>query len=284
MDLLDQMRTFVRIVDGGSLSSAARGRRMSVAAVSRQLAALEAELAAPLIARSTRRREVPPRGRRWYEHCVRLLRELEAARDDVAESPEPRGTVTVSAPVALGIVYVVPRLERLARKYRRLELELRLEDHLVDLVGEAVDLALRIGPARPDSTAIVARPVFEFRRQAVASRAYLRRRGTPRHPRELAQHDGLIQLGAAPWRFVQGDEVHELAAPARLRSSAPIALRDWALAGAGIAFLPAWLVSDTDLVTVLPGWSTPAVHVWALQRVAQRAATRVRAVLDALGA
>ena len=281
MDLLDQMRTFVRIVDGGSLSAAARGRRMSLPAVSRQLAALESELATTLIARSTRRLQITPSGRRWYEHSVRLLRELEDARADVADSVEPRGSVTISAPVAFGIVHVVPRLERLARKHPRLEVELRLEDQLVDLVGEAVDVAIRIGTAPPDSAALLARPLLEFRRIAVASRSYLRRRGTPRDPSELAKHDGLLQLGARPWRFLRGDEVVEQTPPARLRSSAPIALRDWALAGAGIAFLPDWLIGGA-LVPLLADWATPAIHVWALQRIELRSTTRVRTVLDAL--
>lgn len=281
MDLLDQMRTFVRIVDAGSLSAAARGMRLSLPAVSRQLSALERELATSLVARSTRRLHVTPSGRRWYEHCVRLLRELDDARADVADSAEPRGSVTISAPVAFGIVQVVPRLERLARKYPHLEVDLRLEDHLVDLVGEAVDVAIRIGTAPPDSAALIANPMLEFRRIAVASRGYLRRRGTPHHPSELARHDGIVQLGTAPWRFARGDEVHEATPPARLRSSAPLALRDWALAGTGIAFLPDWLVGD-DLVPLLAGWTTPVLHVWALQRIELRATTRVRTVLAAL--
>lgn len=102
MDAFDQMRTFVRIVDAGSLSAAARAGRLSLAAVSRQLSALEDELGTPLVVRTTRRLQITPSGRRWYEHCVRMLRELEQARADVRDSGDVRGTVVISAPVTLG--------------------------------------------------------------------------------------------------------------------------------------------------------------------------------------
>lgn len=281
VDLFDQMRTFVRIVETGSLSAAARGRKLSLAAVSRQLSALEGELEASLVARSTRRLQITPSGQRWYEHCVRMLRELELARADVADSPEPRGVVTISAPVAFGMAHVVPRLERLQREHPGLEIELRLQDQLIDLVGEATDIAVRVGSAPPDSASVIARPLLEFRRNPVASRSYLRKHGVPRHPSELAGHAGLGQVGAGPWRFARDGEVVEVSPAARLRSSSPSVLREWAVAGAGIALLPSWLVGD-GLVVLFEDWTTPSAHVWALHRVGLRAATRVRAVLDAL--
>jgi DNA-binding transcriptional LysR family regulator len=198
MDLIDQMQTYVRIVDAGSLSSAARGRRLSLAAVSRQLDALERDLGATLIVRSTRRLQVTLAGRRWYEHCQRLLRQLDAARGDVAEDAELRGTLAISAPITLGTSYVVPRLTALAKAHPKLEIDLRLQDHVVDLLGEGVDLAVRGGLAPPDSASVIAHRLTTFRRVAAASASYLRRAGTPRHPRELERHDGLVQRGPGP--------------------------------------------------------------------------------------
>src|SRR5688500_8759274 len=110
MNLTDQMETFVRVVEGGSLSGAARRLGLSLAAVSRQLAALEDDLGTRLVLRSTRRLQVTPSGQRWYQHCVRLLRELEDARADVADAREPRGAVVVSASITIGSWHVVPRL------------------------------------------------------------------------------------------------------------------------------------------------------------------------------
>jgi DNA-binding transcriptional LysR family regulator len=154
MDLVEQMQTYVRIVDAGSLSSAARGRRLSLAAVSRQLDALERDLGTTLVVRTTRRLQITPAGRRWYEHCQRLLRQLEVARGDVAEDGELRGTLAISAPITLGASYVVPRLAALAHAHPKLEIDLRLQDHVIDLVGEGVDLAARGGVEPPDSASL----------------------------------------------------------------------------------------------------------------------------------
>jgi DNA-binding transcriptional LysR family regulator len=289
MDLLDRMATFVRIVDGGSLSAAARGARLSQAAVSRQLAALEAELGARLIVRSTRRLQITAEGRRWYEHSVRLLRELDDARAELAGGGGPRGRVVISAPITVGLAHVVPRLERLSQRHRQLEIDLRLEDHVIDLVGDAVDVAVRAGLAPPDTTAIVAHPLLRFRRVLVAAPSYLRRRPRPRHPRDLAQHDGLLlsgRVGAAPWRFIRRDapaEACEVAPRPRLRCHAPLVLREWAVAGAGVALLPEWLRgSERELIELLPEWTTPEVPIWALHRAEMRGAPRIRAVIAAL--
>lgn len=288
MDALDQMRSFVRIVDAGSLSGAARGRGLSLAAVSRQLAALEDDLGATLIVRSTRRLQVTPSGRRWYGHCARLLRELDDARADVAETTEPRGTVVVSAPVTLGLAHVAPRLAQLARRHPHLEIDLRLEDQVVDLIGDAVDIAVRGGVAPPDSTSVIAHPVLEFRRVVVAAPSYLRRTGVPRRPADLAQHDGLIQIGPrgplSRWQFTRGGETCEVTPRVRLRSTAPIVLREWAKQGTGIALISEWLIDGEtrDLRRLFADWTTPAVHAWAVHRIELRGAPRIRATLAAL--
>lgn len=286
MDLLDRMDTFVRIVDTGSLSAAARATQLSLAAVSRQLAALEDELGVALIVRSTRQLRVTDAGRRWYQHCVRIQRELADARDELGETGTPRGRVVLSAPITVGLAQVVPRLEPLTRRHPGLEVELRLEDQLVDLVGDAVDVAVRAGLVPPDSPSVIAHPLGGFRRVLVAAPSYLRRHPRPRHPRDLARHDALVfALGAAPpvWRFVRGDETCEVEPRPRLRCNAPLALRDWALAGAGVALLPDWLTGpDSGLVELLPEWVPPRVPVWALHRVELRGAPRIRAVIAAL--
>lgn len=287
MDRIDQMETFVRVVEAGSLSAAARRLSLSLAAVSRQLSALEAELGATLILRSTRRLQVTPSGQRWYQHCLRLLRELDDARAEITEAHEPSGSLVISAPFTLGLWHVVPRLERLARRHPRLEIDLRLEDHVVDLLGDAVDVAIRGGIAPPDSASIIAAQIAEFRRIPVAAPSYLRRRGTPRHPRELAHHDALMQRSpTASWRLERGAEVCEVTPRARLRSQAPLVLRDWALAGAGVALLPEWLVAETPagLRRLLDGWTTAPIKAWALHRIELRGSVRIRAVMDTLAA
>lgn len=284
MDLVEQMITFQRVVAAGSLSAAARARRMSLAAVSRQVAALEAELGAPLLIRTTRRLQLTDAGRRWHERAERLLRDLDDARAAVAPGAGPAGTLVVSASATFATAFVMPRVPALLRRHRRLELELRLEDRVVDLVGEGVDVAVRAGPPPPDSDGIIAHPVARFHRVAVAAPGYLARRGTPRKPGDLLRHDCLVQAGAPrpSWRFAE--ESLEPRGP--FRSGSPTALRDAALAGLGLAYLPEWLIADDvaagRLRRVLAAWSTPELGAWALVRVELRGDARVRAFVDAL--
>ena len=288
MDLLSQMETFVHVAESGSLSAAARARSLSLPAVSRQLRALERDLGSTLVIRSTRRLRLTDAGQRWYASCQRILRDLDAARSEVSTSNEPRGTLTVSMPVSLGLVVVMPRVHALLARHKELAVNVRLEDHVVDLVSDAVDVVVR-GVELPDSTSFISRPLLQFRRMPVASPAYLRRHGTPREPEAPSAHECLVQL-AAPgllqeWQFLRGDEARTVRVSGRLRA-APLALRDAALAGHGIALLPQWLVEGDvaagRLKPVTAGWQTPPSTVWALYRAEARAAPRVRAFIDAM--
>lgn len=284
MDLFDQMRTFARVVETGRIGAAAKSRGMSVAAVSRQLAALERELGTTLVVRSTRQLAITDAGRRWYEYCVGTLRGLEAARADMIESADVRGVVVISAPVSLGIARLMQPLEQLAREHPQLTVELRLQDHAVDLLGDGVDVALRVGMVLPDSSSLVAHKLTSFRRVALASSKYLRRRGTPKHPSELATHDLLVHTQVAAsftrWVFSKRAETVELQPSARLRSSSPAVLREWARSGAGITLIPSWIADD--LVRVLSDWDTPELSAYALYRAEARNTPRLRVVVETL--
>src|SRR5262245_33919102 len=120
------MQTFVRVVEAGSLSAAARACRLSLPAVSRQLSSLEGELGASLITRSTRRLHVTPAGRSWYEHCVRILRDVADARASVGRSRAVRGQLTLSASFTYALCHILPRLPALARRHPELKIDLRL--------------------------------------------------------------------------------------------------------------------------------------------------------------
>jgi DNA-binding transcriptional LysR family regulator len=290
MDMLAQMATFVRIVEGKSLSAAARSQRLSLPAVSRQLRALEAGLGASLIVRSTRRLHVTDAGRRWYAHCLRILGELEEARAAVGGDRAVRGTVLVSASLTFGSVMIVPLLASLAERHPHLRVDLRLEDHLVDLVAEGVDVAVRAGSPPPDSTAFVAHPLFAMQRMLVASPRWLRTHGAPREPAQLVRRTCLLQVTSAGvpvrWQLRRGDVEQTIDVRGPLRSNAPIALRDLALDGAGIAYLPDWLVSDDlargRLRRVLPEWASASFMAWALHRAELRGVPRIRAFIEAL--
>lgn len=290
MDLLAQMATFVRVVEGKSLSAAARSQRLSLPAVSRQLSALESELGTTLLVRSTRRLHVTDAGRSWYEHCVRILADLEDARSSVRDARGAAGTLVVSASLTFGSLVLVPRLKQLIERHPQLVVDLRLEDRLADLVGEGVDLAIRAGTPPPDSTAFVAHPLGTMYRVVVAAPRWLKKHGTPRDPGQLARFGCLQQVTPGgtviQWALRRGDQTQRIETRAALRSNAPIALRDLAIDGAGPAYLPEFLVKDDlalrRLRRVLPEWRSAPLTAWALYRSELRGSPRIRAFLDGL--
>jgi DNA-binding transcriptional LysR family regulator len=278
------MRTYLRITETRSLSEAARGLHLSVAAVSRQLAALETDLGQTLITRSTRRLTITESGTRWRDHCARVLAAVDAAQADVKAGPEVRGRVVISAPASYGLVHLAGPLDRLLVAHPALSIELRLEDHAVDLVSDGVDIAIRAGMAPPDSGAFIAHRLGAFRRVLVASPSYLRKRGMPKLPRDLSKHELLAQTRATAaftrWTFARNAEEVEVAVNARRMASSPLLLREWAKSGAGIALIPSWLVQD--LRVLLPEWLTPPIAVHAIHRAEARGVPRIVAVLRAL--
>src|SRR5688572_26405734 len=231
MDLLAQMATFVSLVEGNSLSAAARAQGLSLPAVSRQLRALELELGVSLVVRSTRRLRVTDAGQIWYEDCRRVLRDIENARETVRGKQGVHGRLVVSASLTFGSSVVVPCLAKLATRHPKLVLDLRLEDQLVDLVAEGVDLALRAGSPPPNSTAFIAQPSFTMTRLLVASPSWLRKHGTPQEPEVLGRHSCLIQVTPAgtvvPWTLRHrdsADDLRTIEVRGQLRTNAPTAL------------------------------------------------------------
>ena len=288
MDLFLGMATFVRVVEAGSLSAAARQLRLSPAAVSRQLAGLEDDVGAPLVARTTRRMSVTEAGKRYYERCVRILREVEEARS-VGGRVGIDGALAVSAPVTFGLATVAPRLRALVLEHPALRLHLRIEDRLIDLSLEGVDIAIRVGSPPPPSAELVAHRLCAWRRVLVASPAYLKKRGDPKTPAALARHDVLTHGGQAiseTWRLARGDEAAQVQVNVRCSTNAAHALRDLAIDGAGIAALPPWFVDEAvraqQLRVALPGWGSEPIVAHVIYRAAHRTRPQVRTVIDHL--
>lgn len=291
MDVLGYMTTFVRVVDAGSLSAAARSLRLSPAAVSRQIAALEEELGGPLIVRSTRKQTITDGGRRYYERCIRVLQGVEEAQATLRAETAVAGAITVTAPVTFGLERVQPHLPGLLAKHPGLQIDLRVEDRLVDLIAEGVDIAIRGNVLLPETTSIVARKLTTYRRVVVASPAYLKEHGEPKTPEALTAHKILLHAGAATsslvWQFRRDSAQWSINVPWTLRSNAVYALRASALAGVGIAQVPEWLVAEdvaeNRLKILLREYNSPDVTVYAVHRRELRTSARVRAFLDHLG-
>jgi DNA-binding transcriptional LysR family regulator len=286
------MATFRRVVEAGSFSAATRGLGMSVAAVSRQVSALEAELGAPLLVRTSRRLSMTDQGRRFYDYCVRLAQLTDEARASVREGAELRGSLTITAPVALGLERVGPALCSFLAEHPEIEVELRLEERAVDLVAEGVHVAVRAAPAPPASPLLVATPLISSTRVVVASPRYLQARGEPEVPAALEQHEVLVHVTdagpASSWHLYRGGVEQVVNVRGRYRVTTLLALRDAALAGLGLALLPAWLVRDAltegRLRAVLDGYESRPSPVFALYRVDLRHVARVRAVIEHLRA
>ena len=287
MDLLSRARTFVRIVEAGSLSAAARSFRLSLPAVSRQVQTLEQELGAKLLQRTTRSLRLTEAGRRFHEHATRLVQEADAALASVQESRAVRGPLVLSASVTLGVLRIVPGLAAFTREHPALELRLRLEDHSADLVSEGVDIAVRAGMELPSSTGLVAVPLARFERHLVASPAYLKRNGTPKNVAALARHAAVLGVDSSgSWSFLEDGEEARVSVRPSLRVTTLLGVREAALADLGLALLPNFVVAaqleSGALRAVLPAAKLTPVTSHALYRVEQRGTPRIQAVLGYL--
>lgn len=289
MDRLTSMAIYLRVVDAGSLSRAARQLGMSLAAVSRHLAALEADLGVTLAMRTTRKLVVTPAGRRYYQHAAQAIAAAEAARLSVRAPSGLEGLIRMTVSVAVGRHRIVPALTDLLAKHPGLELDLLLEDRNVELVGEGIDLAVRAALDLPSSPALVVRALGSYRLALCASPGYLAEHGEPSVPAALTSHP-LIghpshDRGRA-WRLRRKDEAVDVTIPCRVRTNDVLATHTMVRAGLGIAALPFWQVAQDfeqgTLRALLPDWRLPELRVLALHRRQPRGATSVRAVVDHL--
>jgi DNA-binding transcriptional LysR family regulator len=289
VDRLESMTTFVRIVDAGSLSAAGRLLRLSLPAVSRQLASLEERLGVELLRRTTRRLALTETGAAYYQTCRRLLAEIDEA-DDAASGlhGELRGKLVVDGPGTFGHLYLAPMVPRFLARHPRIELELRLSDRYVDLVEERTDLLVRVGRV-PDTTSLVARRLAEHPRVVCASPGYLTRIKRPSRPDELTQHECvLLSLLPTPdrWDLRSGGESVTVHVRGRLRVNDGAAMRRVAIADGGVILAPTWLVAEDvrqgTLEVLLPGWAGPAAPIHALYARHRSASAKVRVLVDEL--
>ncbi len=263
----------------GSFTAAASRLGVSKAAMSQRVAELERFTGVPLVRRTTRSVRLTEAGQRLVDEVggsfQRIAQSLEAVSDEAAQ---PRGLLRVTAPVALARQQLVPRLAAFLRQYPDIRLELDLSDRLSSLASEGFDLAIRHSAQPPDTH--VAWRLCGTRSVLVASRAYLRRQGTPRHPEELLHHNCLHypRAPATPtWTFLalrgpQAGERLTLPVSGALAANNSEALRDAALAGLGVALLPDFSAQQAlragQLVQVLPDWQPVgafAEHLYALR-------------------
>ena len=289
MDQLAAIEAFVRVAELGSFSRAAERLHSSKSAVSRQIGALEAELGARLLHRTTRALTLTEAGRSYFAQAARILADLAEANASVGQlQAAPRGRLRVSAPMSFGFQHLAPAVPDFLERYPDVEIELAMNDRYVDLVDEGFDMAVRIG-ALADSS-LVARKLAPARRTVCAAPAYLHKRGTPASPDDLKAHECLCysNVGAAQeWRFVRPDgRPWPVEVRGRLHANNGDALRAAALRGFGLAVLPSFLVGrdfqSGALVSVLEPFMPQDGAVHAVYPHARHLSPKVRAFVDFL--
>ncbi len=290
MDRFQAMGVFAKVVEQGSFARAAERLAISTSACSRHVADLEAHLDTRLLQRTTRRLSLTESGQAFYERCVQLLADLDEAEGAAAaSSARPRGTIKLTCSINFGIRHVAPAIGAFQAQHDAVRFDVTLADRIVDLVEEGFDLAIRIGATGGET--VVARRLGESRLVCCASRAYLRRHGTPRSPEDLVRHrcltyEYLPQRGLWQFRDRSGRE-RPVRVAGSLHSNNGDLLAAAAVQGVGIALEPDFIVADDlrtgRLVRILEGFAAPVSAIYAVYPSRRYLSAKVRAFVDFLG-
>jgi DNA-binding transcriptional LysR family regulator len=286
MDRIDAMQAFAAVADLKGFAPAARKLGLSPSGVTRLVAALEEQLGARLLQRTTRQVALTDVGARYLERVRRILADIEEAEGSAqAERTRPSGRLVVSAPIGFGRLHVSPVLSAYLTRYGEVTAELRLSDLIVNLVEDGVDLAVRIGHLADSS--LVARHVGNMRRIVVASGRYLKRHGEPKTPADIAAHQ-TIQFGGTTssldWRFVEhGREIRVTSTPRLITNSADAAL-NYAERGGGLTRVMAYQAADAlkagRLRVVLQKFEQPVLPIHIVYPTSRLLSAKVRAFID----
>jgi DNA-binding transcriptional LysR family regulator len=290
MDRFQLMSVFVAVAEEEGFAAGARRLRMSPPAVTRAVAMLEERLGVKLLDRTTRYVRATEAGLRYLDEARRILAEVEAAEESAAGgNAEPRGRLTVTAPVLFGRMFVVPGIVEYLERYPKTEVSTVLLDRAVNLLEEGIDVGVRIGELA-DST-MHARRVGSVRVVLCASPEYLGRRGTPRAPQDLAEHSTIESRagsGAIHWRFDKGDGMRPVRLRPRLTVTTNDAAIEAALRGFGITRLLSYqvapLLAARKLELVLEAFEPPPWPVHIVHREGRYASAKVRAFVELMAA
>jgi DNA-binding transcriptional LysR family regulator len=284
MNRLQAMTAFVRVVEAGSFSGAARQLRVGQPAVSKTIAQLEERLQVRLLVRSTHALAPTDAGLRFYERARVAIREVDEAELEARGAGAGlSGRLRVSAATTFARLLIVPRLPEFLSRHPSLDIDVILDDRVIDLVSEGIDIALRLGTLA-DSTA-VARKIATGGRSVVATSAYLAHAGTPKMPADLVQHRAVVysQLGDS-WAFRQGSTEVSVTVRGRLRVSAAEGIRAAVLADLGLAVTSDWMfapeLASEAVRRVLPDWTLPSLDLWAVFPTGRLASAKARAFAD----
>ncbi len=288
MDRIDCLRAFVRALEGGSFSAAARELGIGQPAVSKRITALESEFGTQLFLRTTRKFRPTPEARRIYDLARQILESFDTARASLTEaSPRPTGTLRVGVPSSFGRRYMMPVIADYVRNYPEVRVDVRFSERFINLVEDGVELALRIG--KLEASTLVARRLGTVQRYLVATPTYLHGRPLPRTPEDLHAHQCIIYSRLAPaneWTFESENGRHVVAIDGSVLVDDADAMEEAVRHHLGIAILPDWNaadgIRDGQLENVLADYSIAALPVHAVYPEAQWMSPRARSFLDLL--
>ena len=275
------MLTFVRVVETGSFSAAARVLNVGQPAVSKVIAQLEQRLNVRLLVRSTHGLRPTEAGQRFFDRARMAVEEADeaerAARD---ESQGLSGRLRVSAATTFARLHIVPHLPAFLAAHPDIEVDIVLDDRFIDLMEHGIDLSLRMGTLA--DSGLVAQKLATGRRSVVATPAYLERAGEPTRPEELATHEAVVysQLPDA-WVFERSGEEVPVMVRGRARFSAAEGIRAAVLADMGLAVSSDWMFADKlldgSVRRVLPEWNLPSIDLWVVYPSGRMASAKARA-------
>lgn len=283
MDRLAAMETFVRVIEAGSFSGAAKQLHVGQPAISKTIAQLEDRLGVRLLLRSTHGLMPTEAGRNFYDRAKRSIEEADeaelAARGAAATLT---GRLRVWAPVSFGRLHAIPRLSIFLAEHPSLEIDVVLDDRDIDLIEAGIDVALRMGEL--GDSALTARKIGQSQRRVIGSPSYFEANGVPHTPADLLAHQVIIyeqRPGGLTWAFRQGATETAVTVRGRLRVSAAEGMREGVLAGLGLAIASEWLfapeLESGTVKPVLEDWTLPAIDLWAVFPTGRQASAKARA-------
>jgi len=267
MEVFRNMHLFVEVAKASSFRRAADLLGLPNSTVSRRIAELERDVGLRLFHRSTRRVELTEGGRLYFDNCKRIIQEAALAHQELIDlQARPSGVIRASLPVDFSVIYLSPLLADFSRRYPGIRFNLNLTPGQADLIGDPVDVAIRMGP--PKDQSLIARPIARLGTVLVAAPDYLQRRGVPAQPQDLAGHD-CLRMKDAPWVLLHRDGSRQsVEVGGQFIANNRGLLHQLALSGQGIVqSADSWLQADLAsqrLVRVLPDWTPPVVEAYAL--------------------
>jgi len=282
MDRMAAMETFVRVVDAGSFSGAAKQLRLGQPAVSKTIAQLEERLGVRLLLRSTHGLSPTEAGRNFYDRAKRAIEEADEAEVAARGAGAAlSGRLRVCAPVTFARLHVMPRLPLFLAEHPVLDVDVLLSDAPKDLIEGGIDVALRLGELA--DSAMTARKIGQSQRRVIGSPAYFAAMGIPQTPADLAEHQAVVYDqpgGGTAWTFRRGAVEMSVSVEGRVRVSAAEGVREGVFAGLGLAIASDWMfapeLKSGALKVVLADWLLPPHDLWAVFPTGRQASAKAR--------